>query len=130
MRHTCANYAVPYDPHYELPLIPLAPHLTGLLVPAIGRQEVWQSLNFITYGRVVRFCRAHGLKYEFEPGLLAKALRRMEEDAAFRRRRGRLARLAHALLGTGPMTTLVARLPPRWATPMVFSCTRCRPPRT
>lgn len=124
MRHTCANYTVPYDPHYELPLVPLAPRATAWLVPSIARQEIWQSLNFITYGRVVRFCRRHGLDYRFDRGQLARALHRMDSDAAFRNRRGRLARSIQTLVRSTGLTGLLSKVPPRWATPMVFTCTR------
>lgn len=122
MRHTCANYAVPYDPHYELPLLPLAPRATAWLVPRIAREEVWQSLNFISYGRVTRFCRRHGLTYEFDRGQLARALRRMDRDAAFLNRRGRLARSIHGLVQSAGVIGLLAHVPPRWATPMAFTC--------
>ena len=124
MRHTCANYTVPYDPHYELPLVPLAPRATGWLVPSIARQEVWQSLNFITYGRIVRFCRRHGLAYGFDRGQLARALQRMDSDATFRNRRGVLARVIQNVLRVTGMTGLLARVPPRFSTPMAFTCGR------
>jgi SAM-dependent methyltransferase len=124
MRHTCANYAVPYDPHYEIVLVPFAPRLTERLVRNVAGQEVWQSLNFITYGRVARFCRAHRLDCRFEPGQLADAFRRMDSDPAFRRRRGAGARMIQGVLRFTGLVSLLARLPPRWATPMVFSCWR------
>ena len=124
MRHTCANYTVPYDPHYELPLIPLAPWATAWLVPGIARQEVWRSLNFITHGRVVRFCRRHGLQCQFDRGQLATALNRMNSDPAFLRRRGRLARMIHAFAGSTGLVKALERLPPKWATPMVITCQR------
>ena len=124
MRHTCANYTVPYDPHYELPLIPLAPRATAWLVPGLARQEVWQSLNFITHGRVMRFCRRHGLACQFDRGQLAQALNRMNRDAAFLSRRGRLARLIHGLVQSTGMIGLLEHVPPKWATPMVFTCRR------
>lgn len=124
MRHTCPNYTVPYDPHYAMPLVPLAPHATAVLVSRIRNEEVWQSLNFITYGRVVRFCMAHGLEYEFDRGLLLQAFERIERDPAFRARRGRVSPLVYRLLKHAGLLGLVGRLPPRWATPMTFSCWR------
>ena len=136
MRHTCPNYAVPYEPHYAMPLVPFAARATALLAPWLKREELWQSINFITYGRISRFCAARGLDCVFDRGTLAQAFARLEEDPAFRARRGRMAPLAHRLLrGTG-LLILIALLPPRWATPMAFGCWRrdnppnhARPPR-
>ena len=124
MRHTCPNYTVPYDPHYALPLIPFAPQATAALVPRVRGDELWQSLNFITYSRVARFCRARGLDVTFDRGMLAQAFSRIGEDPAFRARRGRIAPAVYEALKRSGLLTLVRMLPPRWATPMAFSCWR------
>jgi SAM-dependent methyltransferase len=124
MRHTCANYAVPYEPHYGIPLIPFAAGATGRLVPGLASQEVWQSLNFVTWSRVVRFCQTRQLDVEFDRGQLAAALERMDTDPSFRRRRGPLVRAAQHLARHTGLLRLIRKLPPRWATPMVFSCRR------
>lgn len=124
MRHTCPNYAVPYDPHYGMPLIPWRPDLTASVLPSLARDEVWQSLNFITYGRVVRFCRTHRLRYRFDTGLLAEAFDRLDHDPAFRLRRGPIVRTGHRVLRAMRLLWLLAHLPPRWATPMAFTLWR------
>lgn len=124
MRHTCPNYAVPYEPHYAMPLIPFAPRATAALVPGIRTDELWQSLNFITYRRVARFCATRGLRCAFDRGMLASAFLRVDDDPAFRSRRGRLVPLAADLLKASGLLRLVGMLPPRWATPMAFSCWR------
>jgi len=126
MRHTCANYAVPFEPHYGIPLIPLVPRLTGALVPSLARQPLWQSFNFVSYRRIVRFCRAEGLAYRFEKGLFADAFARLDRDPAFQARHGRAVRAAGRLLRASGGLSLLARVPPRWATPMAFTCWRRR----
>ena len=124
MRHTCANYTVPYEPHYGWPLIPFFPRATGYLVPRVRQDEVWRSLNFITYGRVVRFCRTHAMAYDFDRGTMAKAFSRLEEDPAFRARHGAVVAIAHNVLRSTGVLKLLARVPPIAATPMAFSCWR------
>jgi len=124
MRHTCANYMVPYEPHYGVPLVPIKPRWSASLYPSLARQELWQSFNFVTYDRVARFCRAHGLTYRFDGGLMADAFKRIDEDPAFRRRHGRAVRSVQRLLSASRLLSLLALVPPRWATPMAFSCWR------
>ena len=122
MRHTCPNYVVPYEPHYGVPLVPVTPSRTALLWPPLRRQPLWQSLNFVTYGRIVRFCETHGLRHQFDEGLLADAFSRLDRDPAFRARRGRTVLVAGRLLRASGLLSLLERVPPRWATPMAFTC--------
>jgi SAM-dependent methyltransferase len=124
MRHTCPNYAVPYEPHYGIPLVPLKPSFTGAVIPSIARQQLWQSINFVSYDRIVCFCRTHALECRFDEGLLADAFNRIDRDPAFRARRGATLRLGHRLLRATRLLSLLALLPPRWATPMAFTCWR------
>jgi SAM-dependent methyltransferase len=124
MRHTCPNYAVPYEPHYGIPLIPFRPALTGALVPSIARQELWQSLNFVTYRRIARFCAVRGLACRFDRGLMAEAFTRIDSDPAFRARRGVGVRLAQRVLRTFGLLRFLAIIRPGWATPMAFTCWR------
>lgn len=61
MWHTCPNYVVPYEPHFGIPLVPLFPKTTGLLLPrSISTGELWTSLNFVTYFELKRLARANG----------------------------------------------------------------------
>jgi len=124
MRHTCPNYAVPYEPHYGIPLVPFKPSFTAAIAPSLADEELWRSLSFITYGRVVRFCRAHRLRYRFDGGLLAEAFGRLDRDAAFGMRHAGPIRVAHRFLTATRLRSLLALVPPQWATPMAFSCWR------
>ena len=122
MRHTCPNYAVPYEPHYGIPLVPMLPKWTTVLVPRVADEELWQSLNFVTYRRIVRYCKSRGFAYAFDRALLAEAFDRMDRDVEFRRRRGTAGIIAQRLMRLLRLQNLVARLPPRFATPMAFAC--------
>jgi SAM-dependent methyltransferase len=124
MRHNCPNYAVPYDPHFNVPLIPFAPARTSAIVRGLDRNEVWESLNFVTYSRIVRNCRRLGLAYAFDRGLLADAFRRMDRDAAFRARRSPMMQTIQPVLRRSGLLSLIESVPARWATPMIFSCWR------
>jgi 2-polyprenyl-3-methyl-5-hydroxy-6-metoxy-1,4-benzoquinol methylase len=124
MRHTCPNYVVPYEPHYGILLVPFWPSLTAWVFRRGAREELWQSLNFVTFGRIVRFCRARGLRYRFDGGTLAAAFERLERDEAFRARRGAVVRLGSWLLSASGVVALLRSIPPRWATPLVFTLWR------
>lgn len=127
MRHMCPNYAVPYEPHYGIPLVPFKPSLTAVLVPSLAGEELWRSLSFVTHRRVVRFCREHQLQCRFDTGLLAKAFDRFDHDDVFSMRQGAAVRVGHRLLSAIRLRSLLAFVPPRWATPMAFSCWRGEP---
>jgi hypothetical protein len=128
MRHTCPNYAVPYEPHYGMPLVPFSPQLTSLFRSSLAHDELWRSLNFVTYGRITRYCRLSGLECRFDRGLLADAFARLDRDAAFRARRGPMLRFVHRLLGATGLLRVISLLPARWATPMAFTCWRSGEP--
>jgi 2-polyprenyl-3-methyl-5-hydroxy-6-metoxy-1,4-benzoquinol methylase len=124
MVHTCANYRVPYEPHYGMPLVPVWPGLTGRLARRAGREPLWKSLNWITAGDVRRFARRHGLSVRFRPGELAEALRRLRYDPEFARRQQGPVITAVRLLDRVGVAGLLNRMPAAWLTPMTFTITK------
>lgn len=121
MVHLCPNYAVPYEPHFGVPLLPLMPQMTRYLFPWIIRRlpGVWEELNFITAGDVRRHVMANGLQVNFDRGVMASTLRRFDEDPLFRQRQGVIARVMYDLLKATGTIAFVERLPGEWATPMI-----------
>lgn len=121
MLHTCPNYTVPYEPHFGVALIPFFPRWTGPLFGKGGHEELWDSLNFITAGRVKRICRRHAMSVEFQPGVLHQAFLRLEQDPEFRKRQssGPVVRLFLFLKASG-LLSLLRFVPPTLSTPMVF----------
>lgn len=100
-----------------------------MLMPRVADEEHWQSLNFVTYRRIVRYCKSRGFDHAFDRALLAEAFDRMDRDVEFHRRRGTAGVIAQRLMRLPRLRNLVARLPPRFATPMAFACWH-RLPRT
>jgi len=84
MIHLCPNYMVPYEPHFGLPLVPLAPRATALLLPSLKASGLWRSLNFVTYRRVRRCAAAAGLTVEFAPRMMLRAFERLDRDPIYR----------------------------------------------
>jgi 2-polyprenyl-3-methyl-5-hydroxy-6-metoxy-1,4-benzoquinol methylase len=124
MIHLCPNYAIPYEPHFGIPLVPLAPRLTALLFPSIARDPTWPSLNFVTYRQIRRLARRSGLSTTFRPAMMYDAFARLEDDEEFRARHsGLVARLNHLLKRTRVLGAL-RHVPPALATPMAFECRR------
>jgi len=118
MIHTCANYRVPYDPHFRLPLVPFAPRATARLLPRLAGDPIWQSLNFVTAGDMRRIARRTGLTVTFTPGVLADVTNRLKHDRAFAERQGWAGRFA-GMLARARILGLINHLPPTWLTPMV-----------
>lgn len=124
MVHSCPNYSVPYEPHFGVPVLRRWPGLTRAL---FGRRiathpDLWQSLNFLTYGQVSAFCRQSEVTVRFERGLLNKALCRLDSDPVFRARHTSPLLLGgFAFLKATGLLRLIAALPPRWTTPMTFT---------
>ena len=124
MVHLCPNYAIPYEPHFGIPLVPLAPRLTALLFPRVARHPTWPSLNFVTYRDIRRLARRSGLSTTFRPAMMYDAFARLDNDEEFRARHsGLVARLHHLLKRTRILGAL-RHVPPALATPMAFECRR------
>jgi hypothetical protein len=120
MIHCCPNYTVPFEPHYNLPLIPVCPAYTAFLRPGLRARGLWQGLNFITVKRVARLCARHGLQAEFAKGMSARAFERILADPLFSSRKQGFAGLAAMLQKTG-LLRLLRILPPSLDTPMQFT---------
>lgn len=129
MVHSCPNYRIPYEPHYRMPLVPLAPRLTALARSHLAEEPLWRSLNFITAGDVRRAARRNRLAVHFEAGVLSAAVARLARDPAFARRQGWAGRLA-AAVGRADRFSLLERLPGSWLTPMIIVLRREEAPGT
>lgn len=126
MVHLCPNYAVPYEPHLAIPLVPFVPRLTTLLFPrTIHRnREVWDGLGFVTARRLVRLAAQNGLSAVFASGTMTAFIDRLETDPIFAsRHKGFLLSMLRAFQALGLMN-LLRRLPPRLQTPMIVTFSR------
>jgi hypothetical protein len=124
--HTCANYRVPYDPHYGIALLPFAPQLT----PFLGRrrsESLWHSLNFITAADLRNYAKRFGLALSFRQGMLGEAIERLIDEAAFAARHPPILRTAAVVLKATGLTSILKNLPPQWVTPMTASLRRLPP---
>ena len=125
MMHAHPNYAVPYEPHFSVPLVPFRPALTARFLPdRISDTDTWRSLNWITARQVKRWCRSNSMKIEFRGGVLAEQLDRLMTDELFRERHKgfvhRAAELTHRLR----LDMLLTLLPSTLTTPVEYSIRR------
>lgn len=119
--HVCPNYAFPFDPHISRPLLPLAPHMTRIVLPRRLREDpAFRTVNFVTAGRLRRAARAAGLELEFDRGLLAAAFDRFATDPTFAARHAGLGPIVRIMRATG-VDRLVRAVPPSLASPMRFT---------
>lgn len=120
MIHSCANYAFPFEPHFGIPLIPVFPHLTSVLLPKrIKTHGVWLSLNFVTARRVKRNAIRNGLVCSFRRGTMASSIKRLTVDERFAERHESLARLVRKKQVAAVVTRFLS-IPVMLATPMDF----------
>jgi SAM-dependent methyltransferase len=119
--HLCPNYAVPYEPHFGVPLVPLRPALTERMLPhRIVDTGLWRSLNWVTAGGVRRWARQRGMEVDFRRGLLADAIERLSTDEEFRRRHQGIVTTCSDALRRARLVELIRKLPPGLTTPMQF----------
>jgi SAM-dependent methyltransferase len=121
MVHLCPNYAVPYEPHLAIPLIPGFPQLTRHLFPSRVKlyPGLWEELSFVTAGRLQRLAGHHGLKVDFDQGVMGAMVRRILEDPILARRQGKVVSTAAKIIRKSGALALIDRIPARFATPMV-----------
>jgi SAM-dependent methyltransferase len=115
--HTCPNYHVPYEPHYGIPLLPLAPQLTPFL-GSRRSENLWRSLNFITSTDLRAYARLFGLRIAFKQGALSEALERLCREPAFAARHPTILYSIARAMKTTRLINILRRLPPSWVTPM------------
>ena len=128
MWHTCPNYIFPYEPHYGIPLIPLFPRATRLLLPRrISGEGLWRSLNFITYFGLKRLSQANGLTITFRAGTMADALRRLDSDDEFAARQSGIASQIYRILKAIGGISAIEALPAAVSTPMMAALEKRRP---
>ncbi len=121
MYHHCPNYIVPFEPHYGIPLIPFFPHITGRM-KGVRNEELWKSVNFITYNRVKKLGRQNGMDISFEGGVMKDAFARLETDKEYAARHPMLSKIYKLMKVTG-IAWLIGTTPPVLCTPMTFTVT-------
>ena len=119
MVHTCPNYNIPFEPHYNILLFPLKPEWSTLFYPSLRDKGLWQGLNFTTLGRIKKICKNNNLRLTFSKAMTANYLMRVIEDPVFRERKKMFYKLAMVFKKIGLMY-LISKLPPAVNTPMEF----------
>ena len=117
----CPNYAVPYEPHFAIPIIG-GPQMTRRLfrkrIAAVEERAdsagLWESLNFISVPALESHCKARGIHVVFDRGVMARMLDRLDTDPEFAKRQSAVAAVARLLrrLGAG---WFLQRVPARWS---------------
>jgi len=120
MRHGCPNYAIPYEPHYGIPLLPGLEVYTPILLPYLRGESLWNSLNFIKAKKLQKVCEKHKLNLVFDRGSTHAAVERLYYDRSFSQRHEILAYIFRFIKRT-PLLTWIKSIPPQYATPMSFS---------
>src|SRR5262249_7467075 len=92
---TCPNYRFPYEPHFGFPIVGSKAFTGWVFRRAIHRSKrmadpvgVWQSLNWISVGRIERTCaELADVEVRFDRSFIAKSICRVTRDSQFASRR-------------------------------------------
>ena len=120
MVHSCPNYFIPYDPHFQIPVFKKMPELSiSLFGNKITSLALWRSLNFISYFDLTLYAKHRDIRLSFEKGLLYQAFRRLDTDIYFEKRHSGLNSI-YKFLKVTRLIYLLQYLPAYLSTPMVF----------
>ncbi|MEM6661816.1 MAG: methyltransferase [Pseudomonadota bacterium] len=113
----CPNYALPFESHFNIPLLGGPRFSRWLFARRIARMEqdydahgLWESLNFITSGQLAQQCRERMYDVWFDTEIMGRMLARLQGDADFAKRRAGMGGLARFLDRIG-ISRLFAALP-------------------
>ena len=124
MVHSCPNYYFSYEPHYGIWMVPFFPRVTRVFsVKVRADPAVWDSLNFVTAGKIKNVARHIGCSVGFKEGTMHEALVRLENDPVFAGRQNGWPRRIHGWLKRASLLEWVRFFPANWTTPMVFCLT-------
>ena len=119
MVHNTPNYSVPYEPHFQMLLVPFFPKLTSVFKPTLKESNLWNELNFITVGALRQVCKKENLGIEFEEGFVKKTFERFDYDEQFKKRQMFLFRV-YKLLKITKLFVLLNFVPLFLTTPIIY----------
>lgn len=119
MLHNCPNYTVPYEPHFGIPLVPMAPRTTEWIVPSLKNSSLWNGLNFVTATRVKKIAEDLGLSIQFDRGHFYETWLRFGSEPQFREKHPGLYKVFLVMQKLG-LLSLLKWIPPQCVTPMRF----------
>ncbi len=122
MIHNTVNYFIPYEPHFQMLLLPFFPRYTELFKPSLKKLELWNGLNFITTHKLAKMCRTNGLKIDFMKDRLFKTFIRLDNDQAFAKRQKLFVSIYRFLKSTG-LIKILNKIPIAFTTPITFTIT-------
>ena len=89
----CPNYSFPFETHFNLPIIFNKKITYMIFGKTIKKKEkyndiegMWDSLNFVKYSHVKKFCISAGLKFKSCNDVSIKLIKRLKTDTEFKKR--------------------------------------------
>ncbi len=119
MIHNTVNYNVPYEPHLNILLIPAWPEKTSIVKRALNKNNLWFTLNFISYSEVSSIAKTHNYNCVFRKQTTYNYLERLEQNSEFRKRKKSLY-IFYKLLKRTKLLSLTKLIPTRYNTPLTF----------
>jgi len=119
MRLVAPNYAFPYEPHFNLPIL-FGKKFTHLVFrnkilkfPIYDSEGTWSSLNWVSSRKIARIAKKLDLKVSFSRESWNKYLNRIAFPGEFSKRKGPLLR------ALAPKTAHIFDLLPIWLIPII-----------
>ncbi len=119
MIHSTINYLIPYEPHFNIWLIPFFPRLIARFRPWLKQKPLWQDLNFITPGELKRVAGLAGLILKYRPGIMLETLNRLDRHKKFAVKYKTFVPF-YRFLKKNHLLNLLKVIPPTWQTPISF----------
>ncbi len=123
MVHRCPNYTVPFEPHYNIALVPFFPRWTEYCRPFLKKESLWKDLHFTTVREIKKIACQLELTVSFQDGMYEWVFHRLIKDPTFRERKRffyKVARWIQIIKLQGVLSLLFKMCPVTFTTPMTF----------
>ena len=109
----CPNYAFPFETHFNIPIIITKKITYKVFKSYIDNYEqknnahgLWNSLNFITFGKLSKFAKINNLKLIAHNDITVNLVKRLDYDAEFESRNPFLGKVAKFLKAIGVLNII------------------------
>ena len=100
----CPNYAFPYETHFNIPILfnkkityKFYKNYIDNFEETNNAHGLWNSLNFITYSKLIRFSKSNNLKLKAYNDISLNLVKRLDYDKEFNLRNPLLGKIAKLL---------------------------------
>tara|TARA_B100001121_G_scaffold90961_1_gene80635 strand:- start:7537 stop:8355 length:819 start_codon:yes stop_codon:yes gene_type:complete len=113
----CPNYSFPFETHFNIPILITKKMTYKLFKKYIDNFErennafgLWNSLNFITYARLIKFSKINNLQVFTHNDITVNLVNRLDYDSEFKSRNPLLGSIAKILRAIGVLNLIKLKI--------------------